>query len=315
MKIVIMEPLGITEDTLKTLTMLLKADGHEIVAYSDRATSDDALIARIADAEVVILANQPLRENVTRHCAKLKLIDIAFTGVDHVDVEPLKARGVTICNAAGYATNAVAELVFGMIIDLYREMTPYDAVVRNGGARVGAGREIAGKTFGIVGTGAIGLHTASIATACGCHVLAYSRTERKEGIKIGIDYVDLDTLLQKADIVSLHVPLTDETVRLIGKRELALMKENAVLINTARGPVVDSYALADALKTGQIAGAGIDVFEMEPPIPAGHPLVKAPHTILTPHIAFATKESLYQRAVIVFDNVRKWLEGHPQNLV
>ena len=135
LKIVIMEPLGITEDTLKTLTMLLKADGHEIVAYSDRATSDDALISRIADAEVVILANQPLRENVTRHCPKLKLIDIAFTGVDHVDVEPLKARGVTICNAAGYATNAVAELVFGMIIDLYREMTPYDAVVRNGGAR------------------------------------------------------------------------------------------------------------------------------------------------------------------------------------
>ena len=310
-----MEPLGITEDTLKTLTMLLKADGHDIIAYSDRAQSDDELIARIEDAEVVILANQPLRQNVTRHCPKLKLIDIAFTGVDHVDVEALKARGVTICNAAGYATNAVAELVFGLVVDLYREITAYDAVTRAGGARVGAGREIAGKTFGIIGTGAIGLKTAEIATACGCPVLAYSRSERKAGIQIGIDYVDLDTLLGQSDIVSLHVPLTDETAGLIGKRELALMKQNAVLINTSRGPVVDSDALAEALKTGQIAGAGIDVFETEPPIAENHPLVKAPHTILTPHIAFATEESLYQRAVIVFDNVRKWLEGNPQNLV
>ena len=315
MKIVIMEPLGITEDTLKTLTMLLKADGHEIVAYSDRARTDDELVSRIADAEVLILANQPLREPVISRCDRLKLVDIAFTGVDHVDIAPLKARGVTICNAAGYATNAVAELVFGLIIDLYRDITPYDAVVRNGGARIGAGNEIAGKTFGIIGTGAIGLRTASLAIACGCPVLAYSRSERKEGIKIGVDYVDLDTLLASSDIVSLHVPLTEATEGLIGKRELSLMKENAVLINTARGSVVDSYALADALQNGQIAGAGIDVFETEPPIAADHPLLKAPHTILTPHIAFATKESLYQRAVIVFDNVRKWLEGHPQNIV
>ena len=145
--------------------------------------------------------------------------------------------------------------------------------------------------------------------------MAYSRTERKAGIQAGIDYVDLDTLLRTSDIVSLHVPLTDETAGLIGRRELALMKKSAVLINTSRGPVVDSDALAAALKTGGIAGAGIDVYEMEPPIPVDHPLVGAPHTILTPHLAFATEESLYQRAVIVFDNVRKWLEGHPQNIV
>ena len=315
MKIVIMEPLGITEDTLKTLTMLLKADGHEIVAYPDRARTDDELVSRIADAEVLILANQPLREPVISRCDRLKLVDIAFTGVDHVDIAPLKARGVTICNAAGYATNAVAELVFGLIIDLYRDITPYDAATRNAGARSGVGREIAGKTFGIIGTGAIGLHTASIAKAFGCRVLAYSRTERKAGIQAGIDYVDLDTLLRTSDIVSLHVPLTDETAGLIGRRELALMKKSAVLINTSRGPVVDSDALAAALKTGGIAGAGIDVYEMEPPIPVDHPLVGAPHTILTPHLAFATEESLYQRAVIVFDNVRKWLEGHPQNIV
>ena len=153
---------------------------------------------------------------------------------------------------------------------------------------------------------------AEIAKAFGCEVLAYSRT--KKDIP-GIRYVDMDTLLSESDIVSVHTPLNDSTRGLIGKDELAKMKTSAILINTSRGPVVDSQALADALNAGDLAGAGIDVFEMEPPVPENHPLLTAKNVIATPHVAFATKEALEKRAVIVFDNIDKWIKGTPQNVM
>lgn len=127
--------------------------------------------------------------------------------------------------------------------------------------------------------------------------------------------VELDELLRESDIVSLHVPLTEQTRGMIGEREIGLMKPSAILINTARGPVVDSAALAAALKEGRLAGAAVDVYETEPPIPQDHPLLSAPHVAATPHVAFATKEALYQRAVIVFDNVAGYLDGKPQNVM
>ena len=218
-----------------------------------------------------------------------------------------------VCNCAGYSTVAVADLVFGLVISLYRNIIPCDKVTRAGGTKNGLiGFELEGKKFGIVGTGAIGMRTARIAQAFGCEVYAYSRTV-KEGN--GINYVDLDTLLSTCDIISLHVPQTSETTGLINKEKLALMKKNAILINTARGPIVDSEALAQALRTGQIAGAGIDVFEVEPPVPVDHPFFNVPNMVLTPHVAFATKEALEKRAVIALDNVDKWLKGTPQNVM
>lgn len=163
-----------------------------------------------------------------------------------------------------------------------------------------------------MGTGAIGLRTAKIARAFGCEVYAYSRTVKEIE---GVTYVPLDELLSVCDIVSLHTPLTPETKGLIGKKELSMMKKSAILINTARGPVVDSDALANALNSGAIAGAAIDVFETEPPIKKEHPLLNAKNVIATPHIAFATKEALVKRAVIVFDNVAKWAAGDVQNVM
>ena len=166
--------------------------------------------------------------------------------------------------------------------------------------------------FGIIGMGAIGTRTAQLAKAFGCEVLGFNRSPRQiEGVRM----TDLDTLLSECDIVSLHVPLTDETRGLIGERELSLMKPDAVLINTARGPVVDSRALAAALKEGRLAGAAVDVYETEPPIAQDHPLLTAPNVTATPHVAFATKEALYQRAAIVFDNVAGYLDGKPQNVM
>ena len=171
---------------------------------------------------------------------------------------------------------------------------------------------VEGKKFGVVGTGAIGLRVAAIAQAFGCEVLAFSRTKKDVP---GITCTDLDTLLSQCDIVSLHTPLNDSTRGLIGKEQLALMKKNAVLINTARGPVVDSQALAEALNEERIAGACIDVFETEPPVKKEHPLLNAKHVIATPHAAFATKEALVKRAVIVFDNITAWLNNSPQNVM
>ena len=174
------------------------------------------------------------------------------------------------------------------------------------------GFELSGKTFGVVGLGAIGRRTVKLAQAFGCKVLGYNRSQKDIA---GVEQVDLETLLKESDIVSLHVPLTEATKGLIGEAELALMKPTAILINTARGPVVDTAALAKALTDGTIAAAGIDVFNGEPPIAADNPLLKAPNTLLAPHIGFATKEALAKRAVIAFKNVAMYLQGKPQNVM
>lgn len=315
MKIVIMEPLGISEDALKALTMLLRADGQEIVAYQDRAQDDEALLRRVSDADVIILADQPLRENVLTQCHNLKMIDVAFTGVDHIDVDYLKTRGVPICNAAGYSTNAVAELTIGLVIDVLRNITVCNQTIREGRADFRIGTELFGKTFGIVGTGTIGIRVAEIAKSFGCRLIAYSRTERDAAKALGVTYLPLEELMRQADVVSLHVPMTPQTRGMVSEESFDQMKETAILINTSRGPIVDTIALAKALNTGKIAGAGVDVFDSDPPLPEDHPLLFAKNCVLTPHIAFATEEALYQRAAIVFENLRCWLEGKPQNLI
>lgn len=316
MKIVLMEPLGISADKLNEVSSFLKEAGHEFVSYPDRATNPDQLAARIGDAEILILANQPLREDVLSRCPNLKMISIGFTGVDHVDVEYCKSRGIALSNASGYSTNAVAELAIGLMIAVSRNVIACDKATRAGQDKSGlVGCELAGKTLGIVGTGAIGLKTAEIAKAIGCRLVGYSRSQRQEALALGMEYMPLEQLMAESDIVSLHVPVTPATKGLINAEMIGKMKENAILINTARGPVVDSQALAQALREGRIAGAGIDVFDTEPPLPEDQPLRDCPRTVVTPHAAFATKESMVKRAIIVFDNVRQWLAGTPINQI
>jgi D-3-phosphoglycerate dehydrogenase len=315
LKIVIMEPLGISEDAFKALTMLLKADGHQIIAYADKAETKSALIERVQDADVIVLANQRLTQDVLQHCHHLKMVDVAFTGVDHVDVDYLKANNVVICNAANYSTHAVAELAIGLMIDLKRKISECQKSLLCGESQFPTGSELYHQTLGIIETGTIGLQVAKIAKAFGIHLIAYSRTRKKEALELGIQYVSLDQVMRQSDIISLHVPLTKQTVCMIDKNQIAKMKPNAILINTARGSLVDYSALTDALNEGRIAGAGIDVFEKEPPLPKDYPLFQAKNCIITPHIAYATQEALYKRAEIVFDNIRCWLEGHPQNMI
>lgn len=316
MKIVILEPLGISAEALAETSAAVKAKGHTLVAYDTRTDDPAEMIERAKDAEILVIANQPLRQNVLEHCKALRFLSVAFTGVDHVDVAYCKEHGIAVSNAAGYSTNAVAELAFGLAISVLRNIPACDSVCRKEGTKAGlVGTELYGKTFGVIGTGAIGTKVAKIAQAFGCNVIAYSRSKRPEVETLGIAYLPLEDVLRQSDIVSLHVPLNAQTQHLIGAEQIACMKSNAILINTARGGVVDSDALAKALHEKKIAGAGLDVFEMEPPVPADHPLLHTPRTVVTPHVAFASDEALYARAQIVFANILAWEDGKQQNII
>lgn len=313
MKLVIIEPLGVEKEKLLSMAAEALKNNVEIIYYETKVTDTETLIERGKDADIIAVSNLPLNSDVINGCKNLKLISVAFTGVDHIAMDACRKNGVMVCNCAGYSTAAVADLVFGMIVTLYRNIIPCDKVTREEGTKDGLiGFELEGKKLGVIGTGAIGLRVANIAKAFGCEVYAFSRTVKEVP---GITYMDLDTLLTTCDIISIHTPLNESTKALINAEKIALMKKNSIIINTARGPIIDSNALAKALNSGKIAGAGIDVFEKEPPIGEDHPLLHTPNTVVSPHIGFATKEALVKRAVIVFDNIVKWLENKPQNVM
>jgi len=262
-----------------------------------------------------MIANMPLSGEVIRACENLKYIDVAFTGVDHVDLEAAKEKNVKVSNAAGYSTDAVAEISLCMMLSLLRNIPQVEERCRNGQTKDGlVGSELKGKTVGIVGVGAIGRRTAELCHAFGCKVLGYKR--HVDGNEPSyIQFITLDELLAQSDIVSLHCPINDDSRNMINKETIAKMKKGAYLINAARGPVVNSQDLADALNDGYLAGAGIDVFEKEPPLDTTHPLLNSKNTIVTPHVAFASEESMEARAKIVFQNILDWMAGEQKNVV
>lgn len=308
MNISCVEPLGISEQTFKNLQSEFKSNGHNLTYYMDRNENEDELVRRMKDSDIVIISNIRLSANVMQQCEKLKMLSVAFTGLDHIDLDYCKKNNIEVRNAAGYSTTGVSELAVGLIIDVMRKITELDGSIRQGGARgTFLGRELKGKTVGVVGTGSIGTATIKLLLAFGCKVIAYSRTKRDNVAALGVQYCTLEELMQHSDIVTLHVPMNSETHHLVSAEMIALMKPSAILINTARGNVVDIDALAAALKSGKIAGAGVDVYEKEPPLPCNHPLLEAPNCVAVPHIAYATREAFDIRADIVFDNVRDFL--------
>lgn len=314
MKIAVLEPLGIPDEMLRSLLNEAIAGADiEVITYPDRKTDEATLIERSADAEIVVLSNIKYPASVMEKNPNLKYVCDAFTGYDHIDMDYCRQNGIQVSNCAGYSTVAVADLVFGLLLDVCRNISTLNSIVRQGGTKDGlVGPELEGKRFGVVGAGAIGTRVMKIAQAFGCEVVCYSRTKKEIP---GVEFMPLEELLHTSDFVSLHVPQTPETTGMIGAEQLALMKPAAVLINCARGPVVDSKALAAALNEGRIAGAGIDVLEMEPPFPAEHPLLNSKNTVVTPHVAFASHQAMEKRAVIVANNVESFLKGSTQNLV
>ncbi len=313
MKIVLLEGLGVSNQIIEKHARKLESLGHTLIAYEE-SVDPDLQVVRSRNADVIMLAHTPLSTAVLEKTPSLKFINVAFTGVDHIPVAQAKQQGIAISNASGYATQAVAELCLSFMIQLLRKINQTEARCRNGGTKDGlVGRLLCGKTVGIIGAGAIGRKVAALCKAFGCSVLAYNRSPVCDPM---IDeLISLEELLIRSDIVSLHCPLTEETKGMIGKNQLLQMKKDAILINTARGGVLDSAALAEALKNGQISGAACDVFEIEPPLPADHSLLHCPNILVTPHIAFSSVESLEQRAEILFQNLYSWLDGKQLNVV
>lgn len=315
MKIVLLESLGIPAELLKSYADKLEAKGHTFAAY-EKNTDAQVQIDRAKDADVIMIANMPLKGEVIRACKNLKFINVAFTGVDHVDLAAAKEMGVKVSNASGYSTQSVAELALGMMLSLLRNVPQVEERCRAGKTKDGlVGTELRGKTVGIVGAGAIGQNTGRLCKAFGCKVIAYNHRPKQAAEGTIDEFVDLDTLTRESDIISLNCPLNDSTRGMFDAERIAMMKKTAILINVARGPVVDSRALADALNEGRIAGAGIDVFETEPPLDVNHPLLHTPNTIVTPHVAFASKESMALRAQIVFDSLDSFLAGKQVNVI
>lgn len=316
MKIIAVEPIGIGQALAEKIKEKYQNKGHEFILHTDRQEDENALIERMKDADIAIVSNIKLSKNVLSKCNHLKMLDIAFTGVDHIDLDYCCNHNITVCNASGYATEAVSELAIGLMLDVFRNITPLDAKTRQGGTRNDfLGRQLSGKTVGIVGTGAIGCRTALLLQHFGCKVYAWNRSQKKELSNAGIQYITLDELLSISDIISLHVPLTPETHHLINKENLCKCKPDAVLINTARGNVVDLQALVLALEAKTIAAAAFDVFDIEPPLPKNHILFSAPNLWITPHIGYATRESFDKRIEIVFQNIDAYLDGKVINNV
>ena len=288
---------------------------HDYREYE--ATTADQASVRLADATIAINNKVPLRAETLSQLPKLKLIALAATGSDCVDKAYCAEHGITVCNIRDYATDTVPEHVLALIFALRRSLVAYDRDIRSGKWQTQNQfcyfdhpiRDIAGSTLGIVGYGALGRALGRRAEALGMNVIA-------SGSRPGDELVPLDELLTRSDVISLHCPLTEATRKLIGTRELGLMKPDAILINTARGGLVDEAALADALTNGRIGGAGIDVLPEEPPVNGNILLdLNLPNLIVTPHVAWASQTAMRKLADQLTANIEAFAAGKPRNVV
>jgi len=289
---------------------------HSYKEYQSTWTHDE-IVERLKDADIAIINKVPMRAETLKALPKLKLIAVAATGTDIVDKAYCKQNGITVVNIRNYAFNTVPEHVLALIFALRRNLLAYVRDTMNGVWNKSSQfcflthpiRDVAGSTLGIVGYGALGKSIGKRAEALGMKVLPYDIFPQ-EGL------VDFDTILRESDIITLHVPLTPETKNMIGAAELKKMKPTAILINTARGGLVDEAALAEALKSGTIAGAGFDVLTKEPPKDGNILLDPAiPNLIVTPHVAWASQEAMQILADQLIDNIEAFVAGKPQNVV
>lgn len=304
MKIVFLETIGMELHIIEKACQSLLRPEDKLVIYKDRIEDEEVLIQRAEGAEVVVVSNIPLSNRFFQSLPTLRLLSVAFAGVDHIDMEAARRCNVTVMNAAGYSTHAVAELTIGMMISLLRRMTILDGEIRNGKDRAGfLGGELRGRCVGVVGMGAIGQEVARLALAFGCRVMAYNRSPQAME---GVEFCSMERLCCESDLITLHVPLTKETTDLISEKEFSMMKPQALLINTARGGVVNSMALYNALKCRTIAGAALDVYVQEPPLPKECELFDLEQVLLLPHVGYATEEAFVNRLNRMVENIAEY---------
>lgn len=292
----------------------------EVTIY-DRTDSEEDAIARIGDAEIVLINKVPVTESLLAACPGIRLICVQATGYNVVDCAACARRNIPVTNVPTYGTAAVAQFTMALLLELCHQVGLHNQDVHRGGWTESGSftywltpqMELAGKTMGIIGFGRIGQAVGKLARAFGMEVLAYNRSQCEAGKQIGT-YVDLDTLLAKSDVVSLHCPLFPETKGIINARSIAKMKDGAILLNTSRGPLVEEAALAQALNAGKLRGAAVDVVSQEP-IVEGNPLLACKNCIITPHMAWAPVESRQRLLDTVVENIRAFLDGKPQNVV
>ena len=315
MKIVILDSETVTRNdvSLDGLTALGEA---KVYGY----TLNSEVAERIGDADAVICNKCLITREVFEACPNLKYVGLFATGYNNVDTKAAKDHGAVVCNVPGYSTDAVAQHTFSMILEFYNKTTEYTSLVARGGwvnyklfSYFGIPTyELAGRTLGVIGYGAIGRRVAGIARAFGMNVITHTRSPQK--VTDGTPCVSLEELLETCDIVSLHCPLTSDNTKMINKNTLALMKPWAILINTARGGLIDENALAEALRNGTIAGAGIDTLTFEP-MREDCPLLKTPNCLITPHVAWAPIETRERLLGLVTANLKAWRDGSPINVV
>lgn len=284
-------------------------------------TPDDLIAERIGDAEIVLLNKTPITAATLSACPSVKLICVLATGYNVVDCDAAKERGIPVCNVPAYGTAAVAQFAFALLLELCHAVGHHSTAVHSGRWCESKDfcfwdtpqMELAGKTMGIIGFGRIGRAVGSIAKAFGMNVLAYNRSRCPEGESIG-QYADLDTLLAESDVVTLHCPLTPETQNLINAENLSKMKNGAILLNTARGPLLNEQAVAEALRSGKLRGAAVDVISREP-MDKSNPLLGAPNCIITPHMAWAPVESRQRILDCTVRSIQGFLDRAPVNTV
>lgn len=317
MKIVILDATALTPGDLSYDCMNQFGD----VTLYDRTETKEQTIERIADNEIVLVNKVPITQEILDACPNIKLICVQATGYNIVDCEACARRGIPVTNVPSYGTAAVAQFTMGLILEMCHRIGLHNHSVHQGDWINSSNfcywltpqMELAGKTIGIIGFGRIGQAVGKLAKAFDMHVLAYNRSQCEEGRAIA-EYVDLDTLFSRSDIISLHCPQTAQTEHMINAESIAKMKNGAMLVNTARGGLVDEEALVSALNSGKLRCAAVDVVSQEP-MRSDNPLLTTRKCIITPHIAWAPIESRQRLLDCVVENIRAYLSGTPQNVV
>lgn len=293
----------------------------ELTVYSSEARDKDEIIRRAADADIIIADPPDIPHGLIEACPKLKGIFLLSTGYDHIDLEAAKKRGIVVCNVPSYGTAAVSQYAIALLLAICSHTDFYSAKVHEGlwfnrtHEIIGEHRliELEGKTMGVIGFGRIGQRVGLIAKAMGMNIIAYNRSQNDAGRAIG-EYVDLEELFARSDVISLHAPLNDSSRHIINAAAIEKMKDGVIIINNGRGGLVDNKALADALISGKVYAAGLDVVDGEP-IAQDNPLLTAPHCIITPHISWLPKEARQKIIDACEENIRAFMHGRPTNNV
>lgn len=319
MKIVILD--GYTENPGDLSWDGIAQYGDLTVYDRTPVTDEDEIARRIGQAEVVYTNKTPITRSVMDRCPNLKLVSLLATGYNVVDYVYAREKGIAVSNIPTYGTAAVGQFAIAMLLEICHHAAHHSDAVHEGRWESCPDWcfwdypliELAGKTMGVIGFGRIGQVTGKIAKALGMSVIAYDRFESDTGREIGT-YVDLDTLLRTADVIALHCPLFPETEGFINRQTIAKMKDGVILLNNSRGQLVAEQDLADALNSGKIYAAGLDVVSTEP-IKSDNPLLKAKNCLITPHISWAPKESRQRLMDIAVENLRSYVAGHAANVV